>query len=236
MDAAPSPLNQGLSIALASRSLAETWLLDGKTRFWRGIGLGSIALGIGLGVGAGFIGYSYVARNAGQLDELSSVLAKRLAETKLQGKLEGVVELTPGQITLSKDQTVSLNPNATVYLDPSSKIIAEGEIKVRAPTISVPKLTRDDPSAAPTITNFTVFKTVAFAGGSVVTGWNFLTSAQQTPSDQYCYFTQNLDTPGLDVVFQLATDQKPDASKAMPKGFNYLAALDSCVWFKANTQ
>jgi len=83
------------------------------------------------------------------------------------------------------------------------------------------------------ITNFTVFKRVPFENGHVMTGWVFLTSAQKAPTSQYCYYTENAEASGLDVVLDIAQDQKIEKPKTMPKGFDMLAAFNRCVWLSS---
>jgi hypothetical protein len=88
-------------------------------------------------------------------------------------------------------------------------------------------------SRSPIITKFTVFKSVPFERGQIKTGWNFLTSAQKYPTDQYCYYTESLEAAsGLDVRIDIGTDEKMDAPKTLPKGFDVAAAFNRCVWFK----
>lgn len=39
------------------------------------------------------------------------------------------------------------------------------------------------------VTNYTTFHTIAFQGGSVVTGWKFDSNRASVPSTEYCYFS-----------------------------------------------
>jgi hypothetical protein len=38
------------------------------------------------------------------------------------------------------------------------------------------------------VSNYVLFHSVAFRGGEVVTGWNFLRNGDPAPNEQYCYF------------------------------------------------
>jgi hypothetical protein len=77
-----------------------------------------------------------------------------------------------------------------------------------------------------------VFKRVPLGDGSVMTGWKFLTSNQKAPSNQYCYYTENSDISDVDIVLDIAENQKVETPKTMPKGFDMVAAFNRCVWFK----
>ena len=122
-----------------------------------------------------------------------------------------------------------------VLLDPTSKVLADGELRVQAPSISAPQseTTRSAPKAS-TITNFTVFKTVRFEKGLVMTGWMFLTSTQKSPTHQYCYYTESSDTPGLNVILDLGDDQKMEEPTKAPSGFDIPTAFSKCVWFRGD--
>ena len=112
-----------------------------------------------------------------------------------------------------------------MLLDPMSKVFADGEMRVQAPSISVPKLETTSIRNISTITNFTVFKKTPFEKGAVWTGWMFLTSTQASPTRQYCYYSESSDnTPGLNLRLDLGYDQKMEDPTRMPSG------LDSDYW------
>ena len=143
------------------------------------------------------------------------------------------MQLEPHEITLAQGQTVSLDPSSRLLLDPSAKVLADGEIKIQGPSISVPQATPSrSASSIPTITNFTVFKSVPFDKGTVQTGWIFLTSAQRSPTEQYCYYTEASDTPGRNVMVDIGTNGKLEKPKIMPNSFDVDAAFGNCVWFR----
>jgi hypothetical protein len=234
---APTELNQRLSDSIRSRIAADGFLITGKAAFWRLVGLGFIAFGVGAAVGIAFYGYSYITRSEENLSSLSSAFARALSEVQLHATAQGSVQLQPTELTLAKGQTVSLDSNSRVLLDPASKVLADGEMRVRAPTISVPQSVapRSAPTA-PIISNFTVFKAVPFGEGDVMTGWIFLTSTQKSPTHQYCYYTVHSDTPGLNVSLDLGDDERPETPKNVPNGFNVADAFSRCVWFRSGVQ
>jgi hypothetical protein len=232
----PTELNKGLATILQSRMFADEFYTASRVAFWRLVGIGTCGLGLGAAIGLAFYGYAQVARNSTNLNSLSTAFAQALEQAKLTGVTEGNVQIQPHEITLAKGQTITLDRKSRVFLEPNATVRAEGQIEIQAPTISIPQNTSRPSQTVPMITNFTVFKRVPFNNGTVMTGWNFLTSSQKSPSDQYCYYTENADSNGLNVVLDIAEDQKMTTPKAIPQGFDMLAAFNRCVWFKGDNQ
>src|SRR5262249_1567275 len=130
--------------------------------------------------------------------------------------------------------TVSLEPNTRVLLDPSAKVFADGQLQVQAPSISMPRTPTPAPTPrTPMITNFEVFKSIPFDKGSVMTGWVFLTSTQRSPTHQHGYYTENRESPGLNIDIDIGTDGQLELPKTKPKDFDLEAAFNRCVWFQA---
>jgi hypothetical protein len=235
VDIPSTDLNQHLSEALRNRIAADRFAVAGQAGFFRLVGLGLILFGIGSALGVGFYGYSFISRNAENIKTLSSTFSKALSEVELRSTAIGTVQLKPNELSLAKGQTVSLDSNSRLLLDPKATVTADGELRVQAPSVSAPQNTVSRAATkAPNITNFTVFKTVPFDKGAVMTGWIFLTSAQRSPTSQYCYYTEDAETPGLKVSFDLGEDNVPNAPKTTnSKGFDIAAAFGRCVWFNA---
>jgi hypothetical protein len=233
MEQIPSPLNQSLAEALSNRMSAELSIVSGRAAFWKATGIGILGLGIGTAIGIGFFGYSFVTRTSSQVEVLSSALQKALSVVELHGTADGKIELTSPELTLAKGATVSFDGSSRLLLDPTAKVLADGEIRVQAPAISTPRTpTPKNPAQTKTIANFTVFKSVPFDQGIVLTGWIFLTSAQESPTQQYCYYSEKDENSDLAIRIDLATDGVPEPNKTTPKAFDAVAALGKCVWFK----
>jgi hypothetical protein len=233
MNLMPSRLNEALAASVQSKLAAEKFHISGKSGFWRAIGVGLIGLGSGSAIGLGFYGYSFVTRNDNNLAVLSAAFSKALSEVQLRGSADGTVKFEPHEIALSKGQTITFDPTSRLQLDPSAKVTADGDLRIQIPNISAPP--SGSPRArgiVPTITNFTIFKSVPFEKGSVQTGWNFLTSAQRSPTTQYCYYQESGDNPDVSVRIEVGVDQKLQPSKGLSKSFDIAAAFDKCVWFK----
>jgi hypothetical protein len=233
MNLVPSDLNQRLANVLRNSVAADRFYIAGKAGFWRLVGVGVIGLGLGAAVGLGLFGYSFITRNSDNMSTLTSTFAKALSETQLRASAQGTVHIEPHEVHLAKGQTVTLDNNSHVHLDPAAKVFANGVLTVQAPTISTPQAaSQKSQSTIPVITNFTVFKRVPYEKGSVFTGWMFLTSTQNYPTEQYCYYTESSDFSGADAVVYIGKDQKPDATVKAPEGVDIAAAFERCVWFK----
>ena len=212
---------------------AEISAVSGRAGFWKAIGVGVLGFGIGTAIGIGFYGYSFVTRTSSQMEVFSVAFNKALSSVELHGTADGKVEVTSPELKLAKDAIVTFDSESRLLLDPSAKVAADGEIRVQVPAISMPRTpTPKNASQAKTIANFTVFKSVLFEQGSILTGWTFLTSAQESPTVQYCYYSEKGENSDLALRIELATDGVPDANKAAPKAFDINAALARCVWFK----
>ncbi|SRR5258708_995050 len=234
VNVASTEFNQRLSEFVRISIAADKSYIAARVAFWRLVGFGILVFGIGTAIGVGFYGYSYVNGNSDTLALFSSAFSNALSEVELRASAEGIVQVEPHEISLAKGQTIFIDNNSRLHLDPAAKIEVGGEIQVQTPSISIPQSTpARAPPKVPMITNFTVFKKVPFDGGSVMTGWVFLTSAQKAPTSQYCYYTTNAETSGLDVVLDIAEDQKIEKPKTIPQGFDMLAAFNRCVWFKS---
>lgn len=236
MDIQPSALNQKLAGAVESRLAAELSYISGQSGFWSAIGIGLCAFGLGTAVGLGFYGYSFIARNADNAGVLATALSKGLSEVQLKGNVVGTVDVQPHELKLATNQTITLDESSRIRLDPSAKIFVEGDVKVQTPTISVPQtFTPRAKTATPTITNFTVFKSVPFEKGTVQTGWVFLTSAQRSPTTQYCYYTESGENPDVALRVDIGKDEQIEDKKNLPSDFNAAMAFSKCVWFRKDT-
>jgi hypothetical protein len=228
----PTELNRHLANAVQYSIAADRFYITGKAGFWRLVGLGIAAFGIGIAVGIGFFAYSQVTRNSSSMDVLSAAFSKALSEAHLRGTAEGKVQIEPYELRLAEGQTISLDSNSRLRLDPKATVVVDGDINVLTPSVSVPHSTTGRPTTKiPAIANFTVFKSVSFDKGSVLTGWKFLTSAQTFPTYQYCYYTEKSDASPLEPVVYIGADEKLTRPKQIPKGFDIDAAFNECVWF-----
>jgi hypothetical protein len=122
--------------------------------------------------------------------------------------------------------------NVTVTLDPDSRVVtlAEGgTVRLEQPSVM--------PRAAATVANanndpaiqtsVTVFKTVKYETGEIITGWQFANGAAKTPNYQYCYFKQA--TVGGRNIQDIAADGKLTTT---PAGVtDQKERFTHCQWF-----
>jgi hypothetical protein len=232
VDLNPSKLNMRLAEIVENNISAEMFRTSGKVRFWRAVAFGLLTFGLGSAIGAACFGYSFVTRNSSNAASLSDAIVKAMSKVQLRGTAVGTVQIQPREIKLASGQTVLFDPESRLLLDPGAKIRADGEIKIQTPAISTPQSapTRAA-SRTPTITNFTVFKTVPFQKGVVLTGWMFLTSAQKSPTSQYCYYSEKDDDSDVSFRVDIAADEILSDTKTVPKAFDLVSASSKCVWF-----
>lgn len=232
MNLIPSELNRRLGDAVRYSVAADRFYIGGKAGFWRLVGIGVIMFGLGAATGFSFYGYSFVSRNSDNSRILASAFSKALADVKLKAIAAGTVHLEPREIALAQNQTISLDSSSRLLLDSSATVRADGEITIEGPTISSPQTTTHLTPLPPSIANFTVFKAFPFNKGTVQTGWIFLTSAQRSPTQQYCYYTEAADAPGRNVMLDIGLDGKLETPKTLPTGFDLASAFSRCIWFK----
>ena len=80
-------------------------------------------------------------------------------------------------------------------------------------------------------TDYTIFKSVDFVGGEVVTGWNFDLSDTDRPKTQICYFNQHVEK-GVGIRQILAVNKTPLQTVASAKAkFDLESALSNGIWF-----
>jgi hypothetical protein len=233
MNLVPSNLNLRLAEFVRNSIASDLFRIGAKVGFWRLVGLGILLFGLGAATGLGFYGYSYLSRNLDNRRLLTAALSKALADVRLKARADGVVQLEPRAINLAGGQTISLDSSSRILLDQGAKVRADGEITIEGPVISVsPTMMANPKPTLPPIVNFTVFKGIPFNKGTVQTGWIFLTSAQKSPTDQYCYYTEAADTPGRNVMLDIGENGNLEVPKPLPEGFDLAAAFSRCVWFQ----
>jgi hypothetical protein len=198
---------------------ADAKLHQAKTTLYRFGGLGVFAAMLGAGIGLACFGYSYVTDGRAQ--------AQKMADARVQA-LEKAQLTTTGDVKLADGSTVGLTPGGQVMLAPNSTVRVESSSALKVPGFVNPDTHSTAPpppiQAAPSpqskvITQYTIFKTVSFDKGQVVTGWNFDDSNQINPAYQYCYYSE-LGRNGAMM----------ENLKSRP-GIDLIAAFNNCVWF-----
>jgi hypothetical protein len=156
------------------------------------------------------------------------------------------VGLAPGaSVTLRDGGLVGLRPGGTVGVTgavqanvtgQAPQVVAEDTRKavnqLRAETGSGGDVGRN---GSKIMRSITTFQEVAYGSGKVVTGWNWGSSNDPAPSQQYCYYDQG--TQGASIRIDLARDGREVPVTRAPRGFQAQEAAANCVWFNgAQTQ
>lgn len=222
-----TPDNVSLARAV-NRRLARAGRAEAARAFLvRSAGWAVLAVGAGCTAGALIVALAVARAPHPGADAIAAVLMRGLTENALK---------VSGEVRLAEAPTVALAAPAEVGLAPDATVSVRG--KVTADPIPRPSpeiLAGGRPAGdAAVVTNFTIFKSVPFQGGTVVTGWRFDTSQDRRPSAQYCYFTQDLGDTDTAVRISLAHDGVPVPKATPRKGFDPAQARQSCIWFQTN--
>jgi len=222
-----------LSAAINTRLRQEARIAAGRAGLWHGLGIAALIGGLGIGIAGALIGYSYLSDTRPAAQEIAEVLAKALNDAKFSATATGEVKVAEGS-------EVGLKSGATVKLDPSSRLKIDPNAVIRADaTITQPRLTDQQlqPDAAPetgahVTTNYTVFKTMAYGDGEVVTGWNYASSEALTPFEQFCQYAQPVKR-GSRLFVTLGKDARYIAPPPNEmRNFDPSQAYVNCQWFQ----
>jgi hypothetical protein len=205
MEVANTLPNRALVQAVNSRITADAVMLRAKSSLCRLTGVGAMCALLGIGAGAAFFGYSYVHDPRTSAEKMATAFGEALEKSTI--RTTGEVKLDPQAMVRldSKDATVRLDTkdatvrldtkDATVRLDANAKVTVSGN-----PYGDVPRPTPDQlrPNTPPStnarvVTNYSVFKRVAYSKGAVVTGWSFSSNEDAAPSYEYCYYTETVN-------------------------------------------
>ncbi len=199
--------NRVLASTVNARIRSDARLLNARAALYRLAGIGILCALTGVGIGAAFYGYSYANDPTFPTAKVANTVAEALS--KVTFKTEGIVKLDP-------ESTVGLGSRSEVPT-PTAAQLGAG---------ATPE------SKASVLTNFTVFKNVPFGSGQVVTGWNFTSSEQKSPSHQYCYYSEQLDGTSK-VTVDLGENGRALPQAKARSNVDPTVAYSNCVWFKA---
>lgn len=205
-----TPENVALAQHVNGRLRAEARISNARAFLFRAIGLGAFMGLAGAGLGAAFYGYATMNEVGNASDTLAKALTQALETTTL--KTSGEVRLT--------DNTLKIEGGL-----PATK----GRPDVASLTGNQGK--SEAPANAAVRTSFTVFKTVPYLDGTIVTGWNFK-GDEQKPEKQYCYVTrpQTFGDGATSNQTTVAIDGELLPQPARSE-VNFAVIARSCVWF-----
>lgn len=236
MDSGPHeyPDVGGFAATLNSQIATRSRLAKATGFAWL-CGGGAIAACLaGGGLALAFAGYSHMISVQPAADIVAKALVDALQRTKLKTQISGTVSLSPdSQLRIADGQSVKLDQNTIVKLDPASSVRVVGDLKIDVPQPSKEQLQPDATSNSNDLpfTDYTIFRDVAYSTGQVVSGWSYDLSDTTHPKFQYCYFTQNIER-GLATKYILAVNgsMRPPSSSARPS-FDFDGAVANCSWF-----
>lgn len=208
--------NKALAGAVNARVAADASILAAKAWAIRLGAVGLMALLIGAGVGLAFLGVAKSRDASGAADRLADTLTRAIERAKLHAELD-------------PQSTVKLDPAAQVAMDPNARVKIADPPAVPRPTREQLKPDASAPSHTAVRTNYTVFKTVKWGGGQVVTGYTFQPD-DKAPSHQYCYFADGIDQQSFKTV-HIAAEGRYLAPPNPPPGLDPVKAAAECVWF-----
>ena len=219
----PIPEDINLTRALTAESQLRGSMLRSQTI--RNVLFGGAAVALATGVAIAAIIWSYNQK----LDiEALKLAISQMPELKVAAiaplKLEepAPLKLETGTVKLEEGGTVSIDPTATVGV--------KGTIATQAPVqpqVATQAQKTDEGDAIKR--EVTVFNSVEFGKGEVVTGWKYANGTGKLPSFQYCYFTEP-KADGTEQKINLSVNRTIDtnARRLLP---NADSALSKCVWF-----
>ena len=206
-----SQMNRSLVSTVTSRINADARMIAATATFWRLLGIGGLLFLVGMGVGVACYGYSYVTDQRAAQGTLTTAMVNALNKVTL--KTEGTVK-ADGSVKLDNTDGNTMPRPTEQQLHPTSQ----------------------SASNVKPVTNFSVFKTVQYQGGIIVTGWTFNSNEDKRPSRQYCYYTKQLDTDNAtslryDLGFDGMMVDRKDNRQFSGLPFDIGSAFANCVWF-----
>ena len=213
---AGSKENKVLVSAVNRRVHADAAMVAAKAWMIRCGAVGVLALMIGAGVGLGFLGYAKSRDADGAAERLADTLTKAIERSTLHAELD-------------PRSTVKLDPAAQVAMDPNANKVEVGDKPFQRPTRDQLKPDAASPSKNPVKTNYTVFKSVRWREGQIVTGYNFAPEAK-VPDHQYCYFAAGVGDQSYRTV-HIAAEGRYLAPPSPPADLDAKRAAAECVWF-----
>ena len=187
------------------RLRAESRIIFARAFMLRAFGAGAFILLSGAGIGAASYGYAYLNQFDSAAEKIAAAMQTALSDVTL--KTKGEVTLTDNVLKLEQP-VVSNKPDIAAVVARQAKG-EDGNAAVR--------------------TTFTVFKTVPYLDGNIVTGWTFK-GEEKTPDSQYCYFTHPQKF-GSDVMVQVNIAINRQIAPQTSSEMNLQQLSKSCIWF-----
>lgn len=228
---------RGLAAVINQRLAAQARIARATAFGWVCAG-GAIAFVlVGMGAALALIGYSSTLSVRPAAEDMASSLARAFSDAEIKTKVSGQMTLAPDSLVkLAPNQTVKFQEGTIVKLDPDSSVRVVGDLKIDVPQPSKQQLQLDATTGENElpITNYTIFRSVQFGNGQVVTGWNYDLADTARPRFQYCYYSENIER-GLAAKYTIAVNSSAKRPSSLAKlSFNFDGAVPNCIWFSGS--
>ena len=213
-----------------TKLITDAQLDQAKATLFRFAGIGLLTATLGAGIGMACFGYSYVTDGRAQARKMADAIVQALNTAK--PSVTGEVKLADGSVVkLAPGGQVGIAPGSVVRVDTSSTGSSAGlGTWTGHPPASVPPIETSPLPQNKVITQYTIFKTVSFDAGRVVSGWVYDNSNQTSPTHQYCYYIESVSDKA-EVKTDLGKNGVMLDDLALRAGVDPTTAFNSCVWF-----
>ena len=159
--------------ARVAKAIAFGWLCGGT----------AIALCLtGFGFAAAFYGYSFMLSVKPAAEQTAKALVEAFERTELKTRVSGVMSLSPSaELRLAGGQTVKLDEGATLRLDPNASVRVAGDFKMPQPSKQQLQVDATSQNNELPFTSYTIFKSVSYGSGEVVSAWSYDLSDTMRP-------------------------------------------------------
>lgn len=219
----------GFVAVINYRLASEGRIAKAKALAWLGAGT-AVALSLtGLGILCSFYGYSFVYSVQPAAERTAKAFVEALTRTPLKTSVSGSMSLAQNsQVHLAPGQAVKLEEGGIVKLDPNSTVRVVA-IDMPQPSSHQLGLEAKPKTDELPFTSYTIFRSVSFNSGEVVTGYNFELGDRLRPKNQYCYYTVSVGQ-GVAAKFDIARNGIPQEGSKLKKA-EFDGALANCTWF-----
>ncbi|SFL03123.1 hypothetical protein [Methylorubrum salsuginis] len=185
------------------RLRAEARMLSARAFLLRATGAGVFLALAGAGLGAASYGYAYM----NQFDTAAE-------------KIAGAMQAALANVTLKTQGEVTLTDNVLKLEQPPAPQSAVAEVAAQA---------KEKEGGFDTTTTYTLFKSVAYLNGDVITGWNYLKNSK-VPESQYCYYRAENSIFSTEVK-QINIALNGQLAKQVGNEYNLEEMSKRCIWF-----
>jgi hypothetical protein len=224
----------GFAAVINSRLAAEARVARARAFGWVSGGVAAATCLTGLGVAAALYGYSYVPSVKPAAEQTAKAFVDALERSQIRTIVSGTMSLAANsEVKLAAGQTIRFEDGTTLKLDPNSSIRVIGDLKVDNPKPSKQQLQLDTTSRSEELpfTNYTIFRSVGYGAGTVVTGWHYELSDPLRPRTQHCYYQQSVEK-GISAKYTIAVNGSQRRPSPLAKlSFSFDGAVANCIWF-----